>query len=129
MPPAAAPAAPSAPGIPRRLLSTLTVKEVGFILVSLGLDKHVDNFTRFGIDGVVLAALKTEKDLDGELGISSHVQRLNLLSHIKDWTDKKGVPLELVKPRVVNIASASGPNFVSGLLNPPQSAPGTSTTP
>ena len=30
-----------------------------------------------------MAALKSEKDLDGELGMSSHVQRLNLISHVK----------------------------------------------
>ena len=35
------------------------------------------------MDGIVLAALKSEKDLDGELGMSSHVQRLNLISHVK----------------------------------------------
>ncbi|GMH47801.1 hypothetical protein TrRE_jg7924 [Triparma retinervis] len=100
MPPLSAPAAPATPATKRRLLSTLTVEEVGFLLVALGLDKHVDNFSRFGIDGVVLAALKTEKDLEGELGVGSHVQRLNLLSHIKDWTDKKGVPSDLIAPKV-----------------------------
>jgi len=87
-------------------MSSLDVKDVGYILCHLGLDKHVNQFRRFGIDGVVLAALKTEKDLEGELGLTSHVQRLNLISHIKDWTDKKGVPEELLVPKVAERARA-----------------------
>ena len=82
----------------RKELSALTSQEVGYLLCQLGLDKHVGSFQRFGVDGVVLAALKTEKDLEGELGMASHVQRVNLISHVKEFVDKKGVPVDLLEP-------------------------------
>mmetsp|Transcript_20304 Transcript_20304/g.40625 ORF Transcript_20304/g.40625 Transcript_20304/m.40625 type:complete len:207 (-) Transcript_20304:3-623(-) len=82
--------------VQRRELASLTQEEVGFVLCNLGLSKHVGSFARFGVDGIVLAALKSEKDLEGELGMSSHVQRINLISHVKDFVDKKGVPVHLL---------------------------------
>ncbi|KAH8055788.1 hypothetical protein JL721_3831 [Aureococcus anophagefferens] len=84
----------------RKELSALTSQEVGYLLCQLGLDKHVGSFQRFGVDGVVLAALKTEKDLEGELGMASHVQRVNLISHVKEFVDKKGVPVDLLEPSI-----------------------------
>ena len=99
----------------RKELSALTSQEVGYLLCQLGLDKHVGSFQRFGVDGVVLAALKTEKDLEGELGMASHVQRVNLISHVKEFVDKKGVPVDLLEPvrgvertRALRISTTSG---------------------
>ena len=88
----------AAPTVPKKKLQELTQEEVGFLLTNLGLDKHVDTFKNFHVDGVVLGSLKSESDLSSELAIKSHVQRLNLISHIKDFTDQKGVPLNLLEP-------------------------------
>ena len=84
--------------VKRKELHLLTCEEVGYLLCHLGLDKHVSHFERFGVDGIVLTALKTEKDLEGELGMTSHVQRINLISHVKEFVDKKGVPVDLLDP-------------------------------
>ena len=84
--------------VKRKELHLLTCEEVGYLLCHLGLDKHVSHFERFGVDGIVLAALKTEKDLEGELGMTSHVQRINLISHVKEFVDKKGVTVDLLDP-------------------------------
>lgn len=84
--------------VKRRPLSELSPYDVGHLLCQLGLDKHVANFERLNVDGIMLMALKTEKDLEGELGMSSHVQRVNLIAHVKEFVDKKGVPVELLEP-------------------------------
>ncbi|GMI59982.1 hypothetical protein ScalyP_jg9616 [Parmales sp. scaly parma] len=81
---------------PKRPLNSLSIREVGYLLAALGLEKHVSSFERMAVDGVLLAELKVEKDLEGELGITSHVQRLNLISHVKDF--QKGVAVELLEP-------------------------------
>ena len=73
--------------VPKKKVQELTQEEVGYLLTNLGLDKHVETFRKFHVDGVTLAAFKTETDLSTELNMKSHVQRLNLISHIKDFLD------------------------------------------
>jgi len=85
----------------KKKLQLLTQEEVSILLQNLGLDKHIETFRRFHVDGVVLSSFKAETDLSGELQMKSHVQRLNLISHIKDFLDvQKGVPLALLEPPI-----------------------------
>lgn len=65
----------STPSVPRKELASVTSDEVGNLLSQLGLGRHVATFKRMHIDGVTLSALKTEKDLEGELVRRDHLGR------------------------------------------------------